>query len=68
LEGRRHSVIGAGGVSIGLLTSGVGPGLLLVHGGMSQIEAWEPAWDLLSKSYNRMLWTAVRKKAAYLPG
>lgn len=51
MKGRRHSVIGADGVPIGLLTSGVGRGLLLVHGGMSQIEAWEPAWDLLSKRW-----------------
>lgn len=51
LKGRRHSVFGADGVPIGLLTSGVGHGLLLVHGGMSQIEAWEPAWDLLSKRW-----------------
>jgi pimeloyl-ACP methyl ester carboxylesterase len=51
LKGKRYSVTGADGVPIGLLTSGVGDGLLLVHGGMSQIEAWEPVWDLLSERW-----------------
>jgi pimeloyl-ACP methyl ester carboxylesterase len=34
-------------VRIGLLTAGVGPPLLLVHGGFGQIERWEPVWALL---------------------
>jgi hypothetical protein len=38
MEGKRHTVTGAGGVPIGLLTAGQGPSLLLVHGGMAQLE------------------------------
>ena len=34
MDGQRHSVTGADGVSIGLLTAGTGPALLLVHGGI----------------------------------
>src|ERR1019366_6372687 len=48
VEGRRHSVIGADGVSIGLLTAGTGPVLLLVHGGMGRLEGWEPMWGGLA--------------------
>ena len=48
MEGRRHSVIGADGVSIGLLTAGTGPVLLLVHGGMGRLEGWEPMWGGLA--------------------
>jgi len=44
VEGRRHRVTGADGVSIGLLTAGTGPALLLVHGGMACLEGWEPMW------------------------
>jgi hypothetical protein len=51
LNGRRHSVPGAGGAPICLLTSGVGQALLVVHGGMSQVEAGEPAWNLLSERW-----------------
>ena len=38
MQGRRDSVTSADGTSIGLLTAGTGPGLLLVHG------AWA-AWS-----------------------
>jgi len=51
MRGRRHAVIGAGGVRIGLLTAGTGPPLLLIHGGMSCIEAWEPIWPALAKRW-----------------
>ena len=44
VQGRRHSVTSADGTSIGLLTAGTGPGLLLVHGGMGRLERWEPLW------------------------
>jgi pimeloyl-ACP methyl ester carboxylesterase len=44
MDGVRRVVRGAGGVDIGLLTCGSGPPLLLVHGGVGQIERWEPVW------------------------
>jgi pimeloyl-ACP methyl ester carboxylesterase len=47
MRGKRHTVSGAGGVPIGLLTAGTGRPLLLVHGGMSCIEAWKPIWPAL---------------------
>ena len=49
MEGTRHSVMGADEVSIGLLTAGSGPALLLVHGGMGRIEQWEPVWSGLAE-------------------
>ena len=49
MEGTRHSVAGADEVSIGLLTTGTGPALLLVHGGMGRIEQWEPVWSALAE-------------------
>jgi pimeloyl-ACP methyl ester carboxylesterase len=51
MQGDRHSVTGAGGVRIGLLTAGSGDDLLLVHGGASQIEAWEPVWEGLARRW-----------------
>jgi pimeloyl-ACP methyl ester carboxylesterase len=51
VEGTGRSVIGSNGVNIGLLTAGTGPTLLLVHGGMGQIERWEPASDLLTSRW-----------------
>jgi len=48
MDGTRHEVSGSDGVPIGLLTAGEGPPLLLVHGGVGQIERWAPMWDLLS--------------------
>ncbi|MFZ2056485.1 MAG: alpha/beta hydrolase [Acidimicrobiales bacterium] len=49
MEGTRHSVTGVDDVSIGLLTAGTGPALLLVHGGMGRIEQWEPEWSALAE-------------------
>ena len=46
-----HSVTSADGTSIGLLTAGTGPGLLLVHGGMGRLERWEPLWGLLTEHW-----------------
>ncbi len=40
---------GADDVSIGLLTAGSGPALLLVHGGMGRLEQWEPVWSTLAE-------------------
>jgi pimeloyl-ACP methyl ester carboxylesterase len=51
MDGKRHSVTGADGVSIGLLTAGHGPPLLLVHGGMGQLERWAPIWDTLASRW-----------------
>jgi pimeloyl-ACP methyl ester carboxylesterase len=48
MDGYRHSVAGADGVRIGLLTEGAGPALLLVHGAMGSIESWEPVWPALT--------------------
>ena len=48
MEGYRHSVTSADGTRIGLLTAGDGPPLLLVHGGMGQVESWQPLWATLA--------------------
>jgi len=50
MDGVRGTVRGDG-VDIGLLTAGSGPPLLLVHGGVGQIERWEPVWDLFARRY-----------------
>ena len=49
MEGTRHSVTGADGVRIGLLTAGSGPALLLVHGGMGTINSWQRVWGPLTR-------------------
>ena len=51
MDGRRHSVSGADGVRIGLLTAGTGPALLLVHGGMGRLERWAPMWAPLTERW-----------------
>jgi pimeloyl-ACP methyl ester carboxylesterase len=48
MEGTRYSVVGDDGVDIGLVTAGVGPPLLLVHGGMGSLGSWAPLWDALT--------------------
>lgn len=48
MDGRRHQVTSADGTTIGLLTAGDGPPLLLVHGGPGQIERWRSLWDTLA--------------------
>jgi len=48
VDGYRHSVTSADGTKIGLLTAGEGPPLLLVHGGMGQIESWQSLWPALT--------------------
>jgi pimeloyl-ACP methyl ester carboxylesterase len=48
MDGTRRSVKSVDGVTIGIMTAGVGPDLLLVHGGMGQIEQWEPIWSMLA--------------------
>lgn len=48
MNGTRQVVQGADGVEIGLLSAGAGSPLLLVHGGVGQIERWHPMWDQLS--------------------
>jgi pimeloyl-ACP methyl ester carboxylesterase len=52
VDGRRHSVLGAGGVRIGLLRAGAGRAVLLVHGGMSRLEAWEPVWKVMAQRWH----------------
>jgi pimeloyl-ACP methyl ester carboxylesterase len=59
VHGTRHSVIGADGTSIGLLTAGAGPALLLVHGGMGRLEGWGPIWPALAE---RRLVTAMDRR------
>jgi pimeloyl-ACP methyl ester carboxylesterase len=48
MDGRRHDITSRDGTRIGLLTAGSGPVLLLVHGGMGQLEGWAPLWELLT--------------------
>jgi len=48
MDGIRRSIKTDDGVHIGLLTSGSGPSLLLVHGGMGSIESWGPVWRALT--------------------
>ena len=49
MEGTRHSITGADGARIGLLTAGSGPALLLVHGGMGTINSWHRVWGPLTR-------------------
>jgi pimeloyl-ACP methyl ester carboxylesterase len=51
VDGQRHQVTSADGTTIGLLTAGTGPDLLLVHGGMGCVESWAPLWDRLARRY-----------------
>jgi len=65
MEGTRWSIVGAGGVTIGLLSAGEGAPLLLVHGGVGQIERWAPVWDLLT---SRWRVTAMDRRGRGLSG
>jgi pimeloyl-ACP methyl ester carboxylesterase len=51
VDGYRHAVISADGTRLGLLTAGRGPALLLVHGGMSRLESWQPVWAPLTRQW-----------------
>lgn len=51
MDGRRHEVISTDGSRIGLLTAGVGPSLLLVHGGAGCIEGWQSLWGTLTSHW-----------------
>jgi len=51
VDGRRHEVISTDGSRIGLLTAGVGPSLLLVHGGAGCIEGWQSLWGTLTSHW-----------------
>lgn len=39
------------GTSIGFISAGRGPGLLLVHGGMTSSDRWQPLWELLTRRF-----------------
>ena len=51
MEGRRHEIVSGDGTPIGLLTAGQGPQLLVVHGGMGCLEAWEAMWGRLTSHW-----------------
>jgi pimeloyl-ACP methyl ester carboxylesterase len=51
MEGLRGAVASPDGVSIGLLTAGSGPALLLVHGGLGSIDSWQSGWDSLTGQF-----------------
>lgn len=47
MKGTRDVVCSPDGTSIGILTGGAGPPLLLVHGGLSGLSRFAPLWDQL---------------------
>ncbi|SOD74794.1 pimeloyl-ACP methyl ester carboxylesterase [Jatrophihabitans sp. GAS493] len=51
LDGERGVAVSADGTSIGFVTAGSGPALLLVHGGMSSSRAWGPIWPQLTECF-----------------
>ncbi len=65
VRGQRESVTSSDGVEIGMITEGVGPRLLLVHGGMSSSTRWEPVWPLLTR--NRRV-TAMDRRGRGMSG
>lgn len=61
----REVVTSADGVEIGMVTEGVGPRLLLVHGGMGSVRRWQPIWPLLTDRYRV---TAMDRRGRGLSG
>jgi hypothetical protein len=57
MRGTREFVTSVDHTSIGLLTAGSGPPLLLVHGGMSNATRWAPVWELLGEHRLVARWT-----------
>src|SRR5256885_15085048 len=51
MEGMQERVVSADGTSIGLVTSGDGSPLLLVHGGMNRLDRWTSMWPALRARY-----------------
>ena len=51
MDGQRGQVKADDGALIGTLTAGSGPPLVLVHGGMGQLERWLPVWDHFSRHF-----------------
>ncbi|MDQ1660266.1 MAG: hypothetical protein QOJ68_246 [Blastococcus sp.] len=51
MDGERGFVRSTDGTSIGLLSAGTGPPLLLVHGGLSGMRRWAPLWPLLTPRF-----------------
>src|SRR3954453_1178499 len=51
MEGIREHVVSADGTSIGLVTGGEGSPLLLVHGGMNDLDRWTSMWPALAARY-----------------
>lgn len=51
MDGERGFVRSTDGTSIGLLSAGTGPPLLLVHGGLSGMHRWAPLWPLLTREF-----------------
>ena len=52
MDGELGSVRSADGTLIGLLSSGTGPPLLLVHGGLSGMFRWASLWPLLTSRFS----------------
>lgn len=51
MDGERWFVCSPDETSIGLMSAGTGPPLLLVHGGLSGMLRWAPLWPLLTSRF-----------------
>ena len=51
MDGARWSVFSPDGTRIGCVTDGVGPPLLLIHGGMCTSQRWTPLWPHLVEHF-----------------
>lgn len=51
MDGERGFVRSSDGTSIGLLSAGAGPAVLLVHGGLTGMLRWAPLWPLLTSRF-----------------